>query len=967
MFYAPPIATRSTRVVTAILVAVALLRSGVALARGRLIRQLDAFAGLHAPRIAALAQDSLGFLWIGSHAGVERFDGNEIRSWARDVITAGVLTLRAGDNGSVYVIDDHGRLFLIDGDRTVPIIDERGRLADATDVLPLPGGGAWIAAAGAVRRRDHDGRWSAPIAGLSGVNHLRAAPDGTVYAASDARVWRISDGRADAVATADGIVDFLVHADQSLVVAQYGGAIISITGGQTVSLIDLRTRAMSLAQRGDVLWAAFDNALVAFRPGQAPEVLRRDQGIRSGGPLVVDREGGLWVGTFEGILELPEPETRIWSDLDGLPEAPRFLTSTDEGVWIGTWHGLGRVEGAAGPAHREGEDTVQGALCRDGHGRMWTSDHASLVARIDGRFVHTPFPAGGHSFPEGCASAPDGSVWLTVRDRLFKVPADGGPPVAVTTPPGDQDGASRVFQDHRGRVWFARNELVCWANAARPIEASSWSCRSLAGAKMVHMLAETERGTIWAATMDIGVLRFDERSGAWVVIPGSTRLSSLAVTALRPSPRGGLWVAGHGVLVRVQERPELADGWEIVETVGIWNGVPSTDAEDILEEPGGALWIAQDAGVARVPRAARDDRPTPPRVTLIDVRVDGRHYAATMPLDLAYRNNRLELDFAGLSYRDPTRLRYRVRLDRDDVWSEPTRQPSFRFVDLPPGTYRAEVSASLDGVTWSEAPASFTFTVGRPWYLQWWAFALAAIVLAVVAFTVHRIRLAMRRRLERQRAHIAMDLHDEMGSGLGSIGILAAIASDEDVPDGRRRSLASEIIEAAEELGESLGDIVWSLRSDSSTLEALIAHIVDRAGRLLPNGTPALRLELPSPPPTVPLSLQARRAIQLICYEALHNVARHAGAQRVVIGLGRADRRLWRLWIEDDGVGLGGAPTRPGGGLGLSSMRRRAAALGATLTIGAASGGGTRVELIFEPGAPGRARDSHEDVGDETR
>ncbi|HEX3474448.1 MAG TPA: hypothetical protein VHT91_05370 [Kofleriaceae bacterium] len=47
------------------------------LARSRLIRQLDAFAGLHAPRIGALAQDAHGFLWIGSPAGIERFDGQD--------------------------------------------------------------------------------------------------------------------------------------------------------------------------------------------------------------------------------------------------------------------------------------------------------------------------------------------------------------------------------------------------------------------------------------------------------------------------------------------------------------------------------------------------------------------------------------------------------------------------------------------------------------------------------------------------------------------------------------------------------------------------------------------------------------------------------------------------------------------------------------------------------------------------
>src|SRR5205823_2061295 len=170
-----------------------------------------------------------------------------------------------------------------------------------------------------------------------------------------------------------------------------------------------------------------------------------------------------------------------------------------------------------------------------------------------------------------------------------------------------------------------------------------------------------------------------------------------------------------------------------------------------------------------------DQHPSAPQVQLIGIKSDGRDYSNASALELPYRRNRLELDFAALSYRDPTHLQYRVRLSADDPWSEPTVQHSFRFVDLPSGQYHAEVSATLDGIHWSVSPAAFEFAVGRPWYLQAWAIAVfIAIVLAAI-YMVYRLRLAFHLRLERQRARIAMDLHDEMGSALGSIGILAGL------------------------------------------------------------------------------------------------------------------------------------------------------------------------------------------------
>jgi signal transduction histidine kinase len=83
--------------------------------------------------------------------------------------------------------------------------------------------------------------------------------------------------------------------------------------------------------------------------------------------------------------------------------------------------------------------------------------------------------------------------------------------------------------------------------------------------------------------------------------------------------------------------------------------------------------------------------------------------------------------------------------------------------------------------------------------------------------------------------------------------------------------------------------------------------------------------------------------------EALHNAAKHARARRVHLGAS-AEAGLWRLWVEDDGIGIRpAAPPPRSGGLGLPGMRGRAAEIGGRLTIGPAAGGpsGTRVEIAL--------------------
>lgn len=405
-------------------------------------------------------------------------------------------------------------------------------------------------------------------------------------------------------------------------------------------------------------------------------------------------------------------------------------------------------------------------------------------------------------------------------------------------------------------------------------------------------------------------------------------------------------MVGVGVLTRVERRDDLPEGLAAVERLGTWQGMPTLNAVDLHEDADGSLWLASDASLVHVPAEARRRRPAPPRVVQTEAAVDGRRLPDDRPIVLPYRRNRLELRFAALSYRDRGLVRYRVRLHEDEEWSAPTDNPQFRFVDLPPGRYEAEVAASLDGARWSAVPARLEFRVGRPWYLEPWFFLLALFAVAAALHGAYRVRVAQKLRLERQRTRIAMDLHDEVGSGLGSIGILGGLLGDPALQPAQRRDLASRIAATAAELNASLGDIVWSLRESSGSVEGLAAYLVERATQLFPGDEPSLHLSLPDPWPHAPLDLAVRRNVLLVALEALHNAARHARARRVELALAQEDRH-WRLVVADDGRGIDAAGRR---GMGLENMRRRAEEIGATLSVDEPPGGGTRVALRFDPG-----------------
>jgi signal transduction histidine kinase len=245
------------------------------------------------------------------------------------------------------------------------------------------------------------------------------------------------------------------------------------------------------------------------------------------------------------------------------------------------------------------------------------------------------------------------------------------------------------------------------------------------------------------------------------------------------------------------------------------------------------------------------------------------------------------------------------------------------------------------------------FIVPAPWYRRPGVLLLATLAAATLLVVVHRTRTAVLLGLERQRTAIAMDLHDELGAGLGSIGILAGVASRPDVADRERQDFAQRIAATAGELGGKLTDIVGALRSGRITLGVLAADLAERAARLVPGPSPELRMDYPARWPEVELDPALRHDLRLIALEAVHNAVRHGQARTITLGLQPAGRQ-WRLWVEDDGIGFdpNGNQAPKGTGVGQHALRRRAERIRAGLRVQSAPGRGTTVEVVFEPRRP---------------
>jgi signal transduction histidine kinase len=200
-----------------------------------------------------------------------------------------------------------------------------------------------------------------------------------------------------------------------------------------------------------------------------------------------------------------------------------------------------------------------------------------------------------------------------------------------------------------------------------------------------------------------------------------------------------------------------------------------------------------------------------------------------------------------------------------------------------------------------------------------------------------RERLVLTREEERRR--LRRDLHDGLAPTLAAAGLTAATAADLAERDpGRAGVLIGSVQDT---LQTAVGDIramVDELRPPALDELGLVQALRERASEL----GQAVAVEVVAPDVLPPLPAAVEVATYRICQEALMNVLKHSGAPTARVRLGTTDGLT--LVVEDDGVGIHG---RGSTGVGLGSMRERAAELGGECTIDENPGGGTRVSARF--------------------
>ncbi|AKF84288.1 histidine kinase [Myxococcus fulvus 124B02] len=374
-----------------------------------------------------------------------------------------------------------------------------------------------------------------------------------------------------------------------------------------------------------------------------------------------------------------------WRSDDGLPQNSLLsMAQTRDGyVWLGTWEGLVRFDGARfvvfdkrnTPELRN--HTIK-ALAEDASGVLWVGTDQGLVSYVDGRFERAP----GASAPlEGFRVehliVGEGSLWAGTSGGLWQVPlgegvarqyteADGMPGMSITAlargggdnrlwvgtktglalleggqvrglpfpiPGGDvRSEVTSLFQDVTGTLWMGTEAgLVSWNGML----ARRFSTSDGLPAVVTALLADSQ-GNLWVGTRRGGLLR-REAAGFSAPLHGAG-LVDAEVLSLLEDRDGSLWVGTYSGLFRLRDGPFA--------TFGAPEGLSNETVSTVLEDKHGTVWLGTVGGGlfflrdGRIHRMDDFEGGTDPVITALHEAPDGTLWAGSKAGAFRYDGHR---------------------------------------------------------------------------------------------------------------------------------------------------------------------------------------------------------------------------------------------------------------------------------------------------------------------------------------
>jgi ligand-binding sensor domain-containing protein/serine phosphatase RsbU (regulator of sigma subunit) len=731
------------------------------------VKEYGVNSGLPQPYVYSMDQDRSGYLWIGTGAGLARYDGNTFQvftdsdSLCDNFITSSHITPRGSwfghMNGGVSFYN--GRIFR----KTVAGDQGTGAVTD----IKSTGNSVWVSTqSGGIWRIDPGQQ---PV--------LYSDPENQVSIFA----LELLSSTECLVGAIDGVYVYSMEHES--------GQLRLISGLEGIP--ETKIQDLLTSGNGDKIYILTqDEGIFTYNPRQytlktTPLEFDIEAGIEGPQQVYEDADLNLWVPTFgSGLFKLVRDEDggfTSWinyTEENGLPGNNIRLVTEDreQNIWLGMYGtGLARLVDEA-YTYYSFEDMESGNSIHS----IFISDRFSWfgtetgVVRIDPLTGERTFMSGSrYGLPDSritaIGGAAEGDLWVGTREAgLYRWMEHRGRFARYPISEGILENSISAVEMREGILWVATGKGVCEVNTGTG--ENRWFTISNAGLphNTVNNLQVDRTGKVWLSTLSNAVSYIEDDSVTRITIPAVG--AALDIRSVSMDSEGNIWVGtdGYGVLKLEGDttvnfttadglisdycyslvnddsryiwithrgglsRIRLSDSY--VSTVKDEMGIERNmefNQNAVFKDPSGILWFGSTSGVLSYDPRMEKGEPPPPALSITSVTVNNEMREAGTGLELPPGRHDLKIQFVGVNLKNPDGVTYQYNMEGlGNAWSEAFSDPQVVFNRLPDGKYTFLLRAiNSEGIS-SEDPVSFSIVIARPLWKRWWFYAIIVVLLA---------------------------------------------------------------------------------------------------------------------------------------------------------------------------------------------------------------------------------------------
>jgi ligand-binding sensor domain-containing protein len=775
--------------------------------------------GLPGEAVYQILQTRDGYLWLRTGSGLARFDGVRFVSMDAEIGSESVKAICMGAEGDLLIRTVTRTLIYKDGrfsDYRPPAALPGGAIRVLFEsrehsvfigsddfiykvekdgkITPLRSHTGWINAI----LEDREGRvWigGSPRLYLYQNNVLTVALDekacpNTITAMSQDsqnRIW---------LATGGGL--FILHPEKPYLEPVHRDGLIRLTS----FLKDAQGNIWAGTERWGISRIAGDGSA---KPGFTTFGFTAgltDDNVLS---LLEDREGSLWIGTTSGLDQLRDTKLTTFSTGERLPTnltktaiATRdgavevftdsgglarikdgivtpfkhndklallsdsaMLESRDGSLWLGTWHGLSRIQGDKVTVYsgdRHFLDNFTSAFAEDDEGLIVTNSESRAFRFKDGKI--SPFTLHGKITP-----VTDAGIYTFT-----------------------------IYRDPLDTLWFGTSNGLYKLSSADELSSGG---RQISIAFDVTSIFDDGLGNLWLGGRTPGIVRFHIAGGRVTHYTKREGLFDGFATHILGGADGNLWISAEDGIysVSLKDLNDLAEGQRTSVSsthYGLADGMKTTEASDVVLQPGGCrtpdgkLWFTTKKGIVEVDPLHLIHNEFIPPVIVESISVDG----AAQPLggDLQFKPGKknIEIQYTALSLRIPKRVRFKYRLEGfENEWVDAGTRRVAYYTNLPPGEYNFRVIAANDDGVWNLDGASVRFVLKPRFYQTNWFYFACVLLLILIVIAGNRLTTRLIRARANQLARLVEEQTAELRKSQMELEQLARFDSLTALPNRR--------------------------------------------------------------------------------------------------------------------------------------------------------------------------------------